>query len=50
MAIDLPATAPLCTGLALDKINQEMKLTEGQTIDLSTRRPDGSLRTPDHAR
>ena len=39
MAIDLPATEPLCTGLALDKIQHELKLTEGQPIDLSTRRP-----------
>jgi hypothetical protein len=39
ISIDLPATEPLCTGLALDKIHQEMKLTQGQSIDASTRKP-----------
>ena len=29
----------VCTGLALDKIHDEMKLTEGQSIDQSTRKP-----------
>lgn len=39
IAIDLSATAPLCTGLALDKIHEEMKLTAGQKIDETTRKP-----------
>ncbi len=39
MAIDLKATEPLCTGLALDKIRKELELTAGQVIDESTRKP-----------
>ena len=39
MAIDLKDAEPLCTGLALDKLHQEMKLTAGQKIDDSTRKP-----------
>lgn len=39
IAIDLKAAAPLCTGLALDKIHQELALTAGQKIDESTRKP-----------
>lgn len=39
MAIDLKAAEPLCTGLALDKLHQEMKLTQGQAIDETTRKP-----------
>ena len=39
MAIDLKASAALCTGLALDKIHDEMKLTQGTHIDESTRKP-----------
>src|SRR5262249_4976978 len=39
MAIDLKAAEPLCTGLALDKLHEEMRLTEGQHIDASTRKP-----------
>lgn len=39
MAIDLKATERLCTGLALDKVHEEMKLTAGQPIDASTRKP-----------
>jgi hypothetical protein len=39
MAIDLKAAEPLCTGLALEKLHEEMKLTEGQAIDDSTRKP-----------
>jgi hypothetical protein len=39
MAIDLKATEALCTGLALDKVHEEMKLTAGQQIDESTRKP-----------
>jgi hypothetical protein len=39
MAIDLKSAEPLCTGLALDKIHEEMQLTRGQTIDESTRKP-----------
>jgi hypothetical protein len=39
MAIDLQAAEPFCTGLALDKLHEEMKLTAGQHIDDSTRKP-----------
>jgi hypothetical protein len=37
--IDHDKMQSLCTGLALDKIHEEMKLTEGQPIDQSTRKP-----------
>ncbi len=37
--IDHNQMQALCTGLALDKIHEEMKLTEGQAIDQSTRKP-----------
>ena len=37
--IDHNQMQALCTGLALDKIHEEMKLTEGQSIDQSTRKP-----------
>ncbi|HUO04443.1 MAG TPA: hypothetical protein VMU16_04515 [Candidatus Binataceae bacterium] len=36
---DLKTAATFCTGLALDKVHQEMKLTEGQKIDAGTRQP-----------
>ncbi len=39
IAIDLKSSEPLCTGLALDKLHQEMQLTAGQAIDDSTRKP-----------
>jgi hypothetical protein len=39
VAINLKGAAPLCTGLALDKIHHEMELTAGQRIDDTTRRP-----------
>ena len=54
MAIDLKATEPLCTGLALDKLHQEMKLTAGQPIDDTTRKPivhyklTAERESPDH--
>jgi hypothetical protein len=37
--IDNQQMQAVCTGLALDKIHEEMKLTEGQSIDQSTRKP-----------
>ena len=37
--IDLNAAVPLCTGLALQKLNEEQRLTQGQQIDESTRKP-----------
>jgi hypothetical protein len=37
--IDRNQMQAVCTGLALDKIHDEMKLTEGQSIDQSTRKP-----------
>jgi hypothetical protein len=37
--IDLKAAEPYCTGLALDKIHQEVALTAGQRIDAGTRKP-----------
>jgi hypothetical protein len=39
VAINLKGAEPYCTGLALDKIHSEMKLTSGQEIDDSTRKP-----------
>jgi hypothetical protein len=39
VAINLKGAEPYCTGLALDKIHQEMALTSGQNIDDSTRKP-----------
>jgi len=37
--IDLAGAKPYCTGVALQKIEEEQRLTQGQTIDESTRRP-----------
>lgn len=37
--IDLEAAKPFCTGLALQKIENEQRLTQGQPIDESTRKP-----------
>lgn len=54
MAIDLKAAEPLCTGLALDKLHEEMRLTEGQHIDETTRQPivhyklTAKRESPDH--
>ncbi|HUA36448.1 MAG TPA: hypothetical protein VMA09_22775 [Candidatus Binataceae bacterium] len=39
VAIDLKGAEPYCTGLALDKLHDEMKLTAGQHIDDTTRKP-----------
>jgi hypothetical protein len=39
ITIDHNQMQALCIGLALDKIHDEMKLTEGQAIDQSTRKP-----------
>ncbi len=39
MAINLKSAEPLCIGLALSKLQQEERLTAGQTIDASTRKP-----------
>ena len=37
--IDLEAAKPFCTGLALQKLGNEQRLTQGQQIDESTRKP-----------
>lgn len=37
--IDLPKARQYAVGLALDKINDEIRLTTGQPIDASTRKP-----------
>ncbi len=37
--IDQQQMQELTTGLALDKVHEEIKLTQGQTIDQSTRKP-----------
>ncbi len=37
--IDLKKASQYCVGLALHKINEEIRLTTGQTIDASTRKP-----------
>ncbi len=39
VAINLRGAEPYCTGLALDKLHQEMALTSGQSIDDTTRKP-----------
>lgn len=37
--INLAAAEPFCTGLALKKVHDELRLTQGQVIDESTRKP-----------
>ena len=37
--MDLEAAKPFCTGLALQKLSNEQRLTQGQQIDESTRKP-----------
>ena len=37
--INLQAAKPYCTGLALNRLEDEIRLTEGQPIDESTRKP-----------
>ncbi|MCZ6908040.1 MAG: hypothetical protein O7G28_12190 [Deltaproteobacteria bacterium] len=37
--IDLKVAKQYCVGLALHKINEEIRLTAGQVIDASTRKP-----------
>jgi len=37
--IDLEAARPLCTGLALDKLEKEVALTRDAAIDAETRKP-----------
>lgn len=37
--IDLQGAMPFCTGLALQKLHDEQRLTQGQQIDESTRKP-----------
>lgn len=37
--IDLPKAKEYAVGLALEKINEEIRLTSGQAIDASTRKP-----------
>ena len=37
--IDVEASKPFCTGLALQKLRDEQRLTQGQAIDDSTRKP-----------
>lgn len=39
IVMDLKQAEPLCTGLASDKLHKEIALTEGQTIDATTRKP-----------
>jgi hypothetical protein len=38
--INLPNAKTYAVGLALDKINEELRLTSGQAIDASTRKPN----------
>jgi len=42
--IDLPKAKQYCTGLALQKVDEEIQLTRGQAIDSSTRKPKVSYR------
>jgi hypothetical protein len=37
--INLPAAKAYCTGLALSRVEEEIRLTAGQPIDESTRKP-----------
>lgn len=37
--IDLPKAKQYAVGLALEKVNEEIRLTAGQTIDASTQKP-----------
>lgn len=37
--IDLPAARAYCTGFALSRIEEEIRLTQGQPIDAATRPP-----------
>jgi hypothetical protein len=37
--IDLQAAKPFCTGLALSRLEDEIRLTEGQQVDGETRKP-----------
>ena len=37
--MNLPRARKLCTGLALKKIDEELRLTEGQAIDQTTGKP-----------
>jgi len=37
--INLQAAKPYCTGLALSRLEDEIRLTDGQPIDESTRKP-----------
>jgi hypothetical protein len=37
--INLQAAKPYCTGLALSRLEDEIRLTEGQSIDENTRKP-----------
>ena len=37
--INLGASKAYCTGLALHKVEEEVRLTQGQTIDETTRKP-----------
>ena len=54
VAINLKGAEPYCTGLALDKLHEEMKLTAGQHIDDTTRKPvvhyklTAQRESPDH--
>lgn len=45
--IDLAAAKPFCTGLALKKLEDEQRLTQGQAIDDSTRKPTVRYRLTD---
>lgn len=39
VSIDLKAAVPFCTGIALQKLQEEQRLTQGQRIDETTRKP-----------
>lgn len=44
VTIDLPAAKVYCTGLALHHVEDEIRLTTGQTIDENTRKPQVNYR------
>ena len=44
IAIDLPTAKSYCTGLALRRVEDEIRLTTGQAIDEHTRKPQVNYR------
>ncbi|HYD47102.1 MAG TPA: hypothetical protein VEB21_02075 [Terriglobales bacterium] len=47
--MNLPAAEPYCTGVALGKVRESMRLTQGMQIDQATRRPTVRYRVSPHS-